>query len=560
MDGAWNLLLDVVVLLGAALILGGLLARLGQSPLVGYILAGMILGGPGSIRLVKSEKEIEAIAELGVSLLLFSLGLEFSWSRLRALGSRALLGGVIQVVVTLLVATVVTSVFGLRFREAIAVGAMVTLSSTAAVLRVLMVQGEIDSAHGRHSLAILLVQDVAVVPLALLMTILAGGGAPGEILWDIGRLLALAMGLILGLYLLLNWVAVWALNASTLERNRELTVLLTLVVGLGSTWAAHSVGLSPALGAFVAGMFLGSSPFAIQIRADVSSLRVALLTLFFGAAGMVADPVWMLQNWYLILALTALLLVIKALVIWAILRALGMASTIALATGLCLCQIGEFAFVLGSAGRESGIVSPEIHMMIVSTTIVSLLTTPFIVPLAPRLALWITQRLPRGSVSSPEAPDRPHHVAPDVVIIGFGPAGRLAGQILTGRPEQVLVVDLNKAATHKAKELGFHIVIGDASQLDVLEHLHLQRASVIIVTIPARTAAITVVHHLRRLAPQARIVARSRYQLYKVEFESAGAHVIVGDEEEVGNRLASRVLEQLTPVKPTTPESEENPD
>ena len=193
----WLLIGDIVVLLAASLVLGAIFSRFGQSPLVGYILAGMVLGGPGSIQLVKSEHDIESIAELGVALLLFSLGLEFSIGRLKKLGLRPLIGGAVQVVLTMAIGACAAFLFGLEARESIAFGAMISLSSTAVVLRMLMERGELEMPHGRNSLAVLLTQDIAVVPLVLLMTLLAGGGNAAEIARDVGKLL-LMMGLLIG--------------------------------------------------------------------------------------------------------------------------------------------------------------------------------------------------------------------------------------------------------------------------------------------------------------------------------------------------------------------------
>ena len=366
----WTILGDIVVLLGASLLVGGLFSRFGQSPIVGYLLAGMLLGGPGSIHAVSTQHEIEAIAELGVALLLFSLGLEFSIARLKKLGAKPLLGGAAQVLLTMLFAFAGAKLFGLGGKESIAFGAMVALSSTAVVLRILMERGEMEMPHGRNSLGVLLTQDMAVVPLALLMTILGGEGTTGEILWDVGKLLLMAGGLIAGLFLMTK-IAVLALGTLTLHRNRELTAIFAVVTGLGAAWASHAVGISPALGAFIAGMLLGSSAFATQIRADVAPLQVILLTLFFSAAGMVADPIWILNNAHIVGLVVVALTAGKLLVIWSVFLAFGQSNRVAAATGLCLAQVGEFAFVLGSIGRVSGVVTEDIYALVVSAAIVS---------------------------------------------------------------------------------------------------------------------------------------------------------------------------------------------
>ncbi len=540
---SWSLLLEIVVLLAVSLVFGGVLSRLGQSPLVGYLLAGMMLGGPGSLHVVRAEHDIEAIAELGVALLLFSLGLEFSWQRLKGLGGATLASGAIQVAVTGAVASAVALLFRLGTVEAIGVGAMVSLSSTAAVFRVLIDRGEIDSLHGRNSVGILLVQDMALVPLAILLAVLGEGGTPGEITMVVLEILGLAAGLVVLLYVFLNKIAVRALATLTLERNRELTVLLAVVVGLGSTWAAHAVGLSPALGAFIAGMFLGSSVFATQLRADVASLRVVLLTLFFGAVGMVADPLWILRNFWFVFFVASLLVVGKTLLVWMILRAMGKTNRTAFATGLCLAQVGEFAFVLAKTGKESGIVSETTEMVVVSSAILTLLFTPFLIQFAPRLATWVERRR-RQALRDEEAAGSVERM-PHVVIVGFGPSGQAVGRALSGTGTPVLVLDLNSAAGKQANLMGFMSQVGDAMQLDVLEHAHLRAAKMVVITLPAHRAALAVLEHVRALAPHAPVIVRTRHQVHWSEFEAAGADVVVGDEEEVGRSLAAKAIVQM---------------
>lgn len=555
----WTILGDIVVLLAACLLLGGVFTRFGQSPLVGYLLAGMLLGGPGSVHAVGSEREIEAIAELGVALLLFSLGLEFSLERLKKLGAKPLIGGVVQVALTVVLAFGGSFAFGLQLKESVAFGAMVSLSSTAVVLRMLQERAELEMPHGRNCLAVLLTQDMAVVPLAILMAILGGKGEGAAVVWDVARLLLSATILVVGL-VLLNKIAVLALGTLTLHRNRELTVIFAVVTGLGAAWAAHSAGVSPALGAFVAGMLLGSSAFATQIRADVSSLRVVLLTLFFGAAGMVADPVWILNNWFLVAAVSAALTVGKLAIIWIIFQALGHSSRVASATGLCLAQVGEFAFVLGSIGRSNGVVSEELYALVVSATIVSFILTAFLIPVAPRFGNRVSQ-LFRSKMSSPDA-GASAEFSPDLVIIGFGPAGQIASRPFVDQKTKVLVLDLNSEGIRKAQQLGFHGEVGDATQIDVLEHAALNQAKAVVITIPHYPSVMTALANVRQQAPHAQIFVRSRYQLHLDDFKSAGAHVVVGDEQQVGERLADRLQEWHHALKSemATNEAADKPD
>jgi CPA2 family monovalent cation:H+ antiporter-2 len=538
---SWNMLLQIILLLLACLLAGSLMSALKQSPLVGYLLAGMVMGGPGSLAIVKAEQQIESIAELGVALLLFSLGLEFSWKRVIGLGKSTLLCGVAQVVTTLILGALVCGLWGLPFTTSVAIGAMICLSSTAAVLRVLVDRGEMDSPSGRNSLAVLLVQDMAVVPLAILIPLLAEGGEPAAIASRVFSILLAAFVIIGSLYFLMNYVAVRALQSASFGRNRELTVLLSVIIGLGATWAAHAAKLSPALGAFVAGMFLGNSKFAVQVRADVSSLRIVLLTLFFGAVGMIANPVWMFKNLPTVLSLAAVILAGKAVIIWGLFRLFGQSSGVSLSTGLCLCQVGEFAFVLGSEARTGGILSVTQYSAIVSASIVTLMVTPWLISVAHKVSAWLNRR--RHSTTAQQADHSDGHLSCEVLVIGFGPAGRGAVRGLQEIRDCVLVVDLSSTGIAAAEALGFRAVIGDAGNAEVLEHLHLEHVRVVVITLPSRGDALAVLNLVRSLTPQATKIVRSRYQLYMSEFLEAGADFVLGDEEEISNAMARTVHE-----------------
>ena len=295
----------------------------------------------------------------------------------------------------------------------------------------------------------------------------------------------------------------------------------------------------------MAGMFLGSSPFATQVRADVSSLRIVLLTLFFGSVGMVADPRWIFQNLAMVAGVATMIIVGKTFIIWGIFRLLGQSHRIALATGLCLSQVGEFAFVLGSAGKAGGVIDQELYMLIISSALVTLFLTPYLVRLSPAMGAGF-ERLLRVVPSTTSAHDNHDTPPPEIVIIGFGPAGQAVGRALVGSGRPVLVLDHNPAAKTAAEAMGLAGDIGDASNLDVLEHAHLHHVQLVVIAIPNRTSALAILKNFRTLAPTAHIVVRSRYQLHESDFRASGAHHVIGDEAEVGNRLSAHVLEQLS--------------
>ncbi|MBL8813898.1 MAG: cation:proton antiporter [Planctomycetaceae bacterium] len=537
----WNLLLQVILLLLACFAAGSVMALFRQSPLVGFLLAGMFMGGPGSLAIVKADTAIEGIAELGVALLLFSLGLEFSWSRVMALGRTTLLCGALQVILTMLAVTLCARFLGLGWNSAIAVSAMVSLSSTATVLGVFNDRAMLDSAIGRQSLAVLLVQDMAVVPLALLVPLLGSSGESGSMLPRIGGIAVAGTLVVLSLYFVLNTIAVRIMRVASISRNRDLMVILSVVVGLGATWAAHAAKLSPALGAFLAGMFLGNSPFAFQIRADVASLRVVLLTLFFGAVGMVADPVWMFHNMGAVFAIATGLIVIKAAVVIALFMTFRNPTGTAVGTGLCLAQVGEFAFVLGGEARSSALLTADQYSAIVSASIVTLLVTPTLIVQTPKIAAWLNQR--RSKNRGPDETKNNHHLC-HYLLVGFGPAGRGAAEALQEHADEVMVLDLSSEGLVKAKEYGFQTLQADATSAEILAHLHPENFRMVVITIPGFSEAMTILKSVRQLAPKASIVVRSRYRIHQQAFETAGADIVIGDEEEVGTALG-RAIRQV---------------
>lgn len=552
----WQLLLDLVILLSAALVLGALAERLRQSAIIGYLIAGTLLG-PNALKLIGTHGEVNVLAELGVALLLFTIGLEFSWRRLRRTGSTGLGGGTAQVLVTLALFGTGALVFGLAMRPAIAVGAMIALSSTACVLRVLVAKARLDSLHGRTALGVLLVQDMAVVPLVLLVTVMNEGGSSGQIAIAVGKALLAAIALIAGLYVLLNYLVPLLLGAATTRGHRELPALLAIIVGFGSALAAHELGLSPALGAFVAGMLMAESPYAVQIRADIASLRTLLITLFFSSIGMLGDPLWALANWLPISLLVVAIVFGKAAIIWAIMRLLGLTHRHALAAGLCLAQVGEFSFVLAEIVRlrtvgddaNIGILEHDLFMLVISATIVSLFLTPYLVSLAPRISNRVIEVLERlNLVRAITRPDDDGGTVPmrdHIVIVGFGPSGTAVGEALVNHAERVIVVDLNPKLTRAAQRLGFRTQLGDARAGEVLEHVHIPHAAAVVITVPDPEASRSVIQHVRALAPRVPILARSRYHVHRFELEMAGAQVVVDEESVMGATLAAALMDRV---------------
>ncbi len=537
---SWIVIKDLGVLLAAAVLLGAICERFRQSAIVGYLIAGMCLG-PNALQWIGRKGEVEVIAELGVALLLFTIGLEFSWRRLRSFGWHLLGGGAVQVVLTICVAALVAMSLGAGSRSAVVIACMLSLSSTACVLRVMEARSEIDSVHGRHALGVLLVQDIAVIPIVLVMGAMIEG-SDASLIVSVGRSFLVAAAAIALLAFLFGFFVPRVLRIGVVYGNRELAILTAIVSGLAAVLFAHEAGLSPALGAFIAGMVLGASPLAVQVRADVASLKALFVTVFFASIGAYGDPMWMLAHWDLLILSVTVLLVGKSVLTWASMRVIGVRSVHGLAAGICLAQTGEFSFVIAEITRET-LLGQEIFLLFVSTTLLSMLLTPYLVRIAPSLA----RRLLPASIA--KARTSPGGVDPEeglrVLVVGFGPAGRVVATELKNKQAIVSVLELNPRSIEDVVAAGFTAHTGDATHAEVLLHAGIERADAVIVTIPSPSMAEQIIRIVRSLAPDALIAVRGRFSLHVDMLRDAGAAVVLDEEEQIGHELASTAARQL---------------
>ncbi len=543
MEHGWNILLQLVIMLGAALVLGGLFERVKQSAVLGYLAAGVLLG-PSGLGVIHEDEFKEAAAELGVTLLLFSVGLEFSLTRLKSLGTLAGVGGSLQVALTALVVAVIGTLFGLPLPAALVLGLIVAPSSTATVLRLLADRTEMDSIHGRNSLGILLLQDIALVPLVLLVTSLSSEGSVAEVAMDIGKAVGASIVLVLLLWTITNFLLPHLFTAAALLKNRELAILLAIVTAIGSAWVTHHAGLSPALGAFIAGILLAESPFATQVRADIGVLKTLFLTLFFTSVGILADLGWMGANLLPVVLAVAGLIAIKALVVWAVLLVFRQSHHNAAATGLCLAQAGEFSFVLAGIAYDGGGMGEDLFRLLISANLATLFLTPFMVSMAVPAgrafeAFAKRVRIPDHCIAVDEPEPAP--TGGHVIIVGFGPTGQSVARSVCDRGDEVVIVEMNPKTVEAAREMGQRAYLGDASHGDILEHLHVASAKAVIVTIPDHRAGVAVVMSVRKATSSCFVVARARYHRFAGEYMEAGADVVLDEEIETGAVLGERI-------------------
>lgn len=546
----WDVLFQLAALLGAALVIGMLFERFHQSAILGYLIAGMLLG-PGVFGVVDADSGVPVIAELGVSLLLFAIGLEFSARRLIRLGPAAVYGGTFQVVFTLILAAVVCLAFHLDLRVSLAIGSAVALSSTACVLRLLSDRAELDAVHGRTALGILLLQDVAVVPLVLFVTMLGGGGSIAEVGIDLLKAAGLIVGLVVGFLLLSKFVLPQLMRQLSLARDRELLVLLSVVLAVGSALAANALDLSPALGAFLAGMMLAESPFATQIRSDIGGLRIIFITLFFASVGMLGDPVWIAQHWLSVTAVTALLLFGKASIVTLVGLLFRLPLRHAVAGGIVLAQVGEFGVVIAGIASGNGLIDEDTFRLLVS----SILATLFVTPLLIRVALSVGEALEKRI----HPKDRPITTIEDVfdtsknlvIVVGFGPSGQRVAELLREHPEvEMLVIDMRQNNVDLALTMDYPAVVGDATSLDFLLHHGITKSRAIVVTIPDHRTAMRIVESVRILDDTVTIIVRARYHTFVSDLETAGATIAVDEEYLTGHQLREEMITLLDFERP----------
>ena len=532
-----HFLVELLLLIAVAALGVAAFERLRLPSIVGFLVIGALVG-PGGVGLVDDPERVRSLAELGVVLLLFGIGLELPVERVRRLWRRALAAGGLQVVLTLACVGAAAMALGLAARPAWVLGALVTMSSTALVMRLLSARGELDTPQGQLSVGILLFQDLCIVPFLLAIPLLAPG-AVGD-----STLLLVAIGRALLALVLLSVVARFGLprllDAAARTRSRELFTLLSFLVVLGSAVAAESLGLTLAVGAFIGGLALNATPYAHQLFADLVSLRGVLLGIFFTAVGMLLDLGTALDSLGGVAAYVAGVVVLKAgvvtLVVGLVLR---QGLRLGLITGLALAQTGEFSFVLAEAASGADLLDPDLRQIFIAGSVITLAATPLLMRAAPGLAARLAAvrgHRESGDVSPP---------ARDVVIVGFGLAGQNVARVLRSRGLSYAAVEANPRTVQRAAARGEPVAYGDATQRTVLERLGVARARLAVVAISDPLATREVVTAMRRIGPELEIVARTHFVVEIDALEAAGATAVVAEEYESTLELVAQTLRRF---------------
>ncbi len=538
-----NIFISFTILLAVALVGGMVAHRFRQPVILGYLVVGALVG-PFALRLISDSATVESAATIGVSLLMFTLGLEVSITQLRQVGRIGLWGGVAQIILTALLGTVAGMlVFKWVFSEAIVFGLVISLSSTMICLKILMDRGELDSVHGRIMIAILILQDISVVAMMLVTPVLGGtiNNLPLNLLLSAGKAaivisLAIAAGL---------WFLPWLMGRVAGVRTKELFLLIVLVMSLGAALGTQILGLSTVFGAFLIGLVLRETRYAHEALAEVTPLRDIFAALFFVSLGMLLDYRFVVEHWSLVLTAVALIVAIKVLVVSGITWSFGYKGVIAVLTGAGLFQIGEFGFILAQGGVNAGIVSRSTYSLLVSSAIITMLLTPVSMSLASffykgkiRESL---ERLPGKNIALQTTKESPS-VHEQVVIAGFGRVGQNVAQGLQNAGVPYCVVEIDPEVVFKLNCGGTTCIYGDASNALVLSKVDLESAKVLVVTFPDPLAVLSTVKAALACNPKLKIVARVHRKKEAEILQKMGVKELINPEFEASMEFIRRVL------------------
>ncbi|HEY6673562.1 MAG TPA: cation:proton antiporter [Rubrobacteraceae bacterium] len=531
---------DIALILVAAL-LGGLVARrLGLPLILGYILAGVAVGPNTGGPTVSSVHDIELLAEIGVALLLFTIGLHFSLDELAPVRRVALFGTAAQMALTIAFGYGLGRLLGFGWQEAAWFGALLSLSSTAVVLKSLSEQGVMGTLSSRVIIGMLVAQDLAVVPLIIVLPEL---GSLGQGLSELGVAALRAAAFVAVMVVFGRRVLPWLMARVAAWNSRELFLISVVAIGLGVGYATYLFGLSFAFGAFVAGLVLSQSDYSHQALADVEPLRDVFAMLFFVSVGMLLDPAFLIQNAGTVALVVALVFAVKGLVFAGVVRAFGYGNIIPFAVGLGLFQVGEFSFVIARVGVEEEAISQSHYSIVLSTAVITMSLTPFAMRLAPLLYGRWRERFPKEAMSTFNLPER--GLGDHVVIAGYGRVGSFVARLLARLDQPFVVVDPNPARADEARDSSYPVVYGDAGAEPVLEAAGVRRARLVIVTVPDPVGARLVVERARSINPIVHVVARTTTVEQLEELGRLGVYEAVHPESEAGLELGRQALSHL---------------
>jgi len=532
----------LVIIFGVSASVIFLLHKIRIPSIVGFLIAGLLLG-PHGFGLVRDLHEVELLAEVGIILLLFTVGLEISLKNLKRIRSALLGGGFSQVLLTMMATALITYPFLKDWNVSLFTGFLIALSSTAIVMKMLFDRGEIDSPHGRLSIGILIFQDLCVVPMMLLIPILSGArGSAVELLW-----MALKSAVILFMVVFgARWLVPNILHQIVHTRSRELFVITLILLCLGTALFTSWFGLSLALGAFLAGLIISESEYAYQAISEILPLKDSFNGLFFISIGMLMDLSFLYEHTGVILICVVSILLLKTLTGFFSLHWIGHPLRISLQSGIHLAQIGEFSFVLAMTGKSAGLISEGNYQLFLSASVTTMLLTPFLVQASPSLSAWMSTKrfLQRLERMRKRAEKEGLHLPKEghVIIIGFGLNGRNLAEGLKETSIPYVVLELNNDTVREMRRRGEPIFFGDGTRLEILHKMGLKTARMLVVVISDPASTRRIVQLVRKENPRIYVIVRTRYTAEVEDLLRLGANEVIPEEFETSIEIFAKVL------------------
>ncbi len=507
--------------------------------IVGFFITG-IIAGPQVLGLVQDGGQIRLMAEAGVILLLFAIGLELSTERFGEFKRTAILGGTLQILLTIIIVLILLLEIGLGLKKALFIGFLISLSSSAVVLKILQDSEQLESPHGMVSASILIFQDLAAVPMILLVPVLAGT------VWGMVNLfniilkgaLIIAFTLVAAKYLVPR-----ILHLAAKAKSRELFLVTVIFICASVTWITSEAGLSPALGAFIAGFMVAQTDYAHRAQGIILPFEEVFLSFFFVSLGMLIDLNFLFANYALILAAVILVIIIKFFINNIVGFLLGYSSRIMVLAAIMLSQVGEFSFIVSEAGLRYGVIDNLMFQGLLLVSIMTMAFTPFMIMASPRIAehfmkFPLPRKVKRGRYyKKPREPLEDH-----LIIVGVGLTGRKLVDIAEENNIPYIGVDINPEVVNRMREEGYNIYYGDATHINVLRHFNVSKAAAMVVAITDYDSTVHVVHEARHLNPLMKIIVRMRGFEDEEPLYRAGADIVISEKKEATRKIAGEIF------------------
>lgn len=539
----FHLLRDILIIFTLSIFVIYVFHKIHVPSIIGFLFTGLITG-PYGLKLIQNQHDVEILAEIGIILLLFTIGIEFSIKNLLKARKSILLGGALQVGLVILITFFIARLVGSTTEEAVFIGFLVSLSSTAIVMRIIQNNGDLGTYHGKTTLALLIFQDIIIVPMLLLVPFLSGESDFTS--QSLILVLIKGAGVIVAIILGAKYLVPTILYQIAKTQNRELFLLTIIVIGFATAWLTNSIGLSLALGAFIAGLIISESEYSEQAFGNIMPFRDLFTSFFFVSIGMLLDLQFVVDEPLLVMVTAIGIIIIKSMVSGFVAFILGYPFKSTLIVGLALAQVGEFSFILSEVGMKYNLLSEFNNQLFLSSAVITLSLTPLIINLAPKFAdLILSKRLPKKlkyGLNNLTEKKVEHALQDHTIIIGYGVNGRNVAKAAKYANIPHCIIELNPDTVKEEYVKGEIIYYGDASQGNILQHANIDQAQVIVVTIPNPADTRRITQIAREMNPDIHIIIRTRFVQDMSALYRLGADEVIPEEFETSVEIFSRLL------------------